>query len=63
MKVLRFLAVSIAALVGTSISGAQAPTEEGLLRGVARLDPFVLPLDKDSETCGINEGRVRQVLS
>lgn len=42
---------------------ASAQSGEGLLRGVTRLDPFVLPLDKDSETCGITDGGVREVLA
>jgi len=63
MKSLRFLAVLIAVLAGTSLVEVQAQTEEGLLRGVKRLDPFVLPLDKDSETCGIKDSLVRQVLN
>ncbi len=42
---------------------APAQTQEDLLRGVTRLDPFVLPLDKDSATCGIRDSDVRQVLN
>ena len=63
MRVLRFAVVSIAALVGTGICGVHAQTQEGLLRGVTSLDPLVLPLDRDSDTCGIQEDRVRQVLN
>jgi len=53
----------IAAVVAaTGISSVPARSDDGLLRGVTRLDPFILPLDKDSATCGIDESRVRQVL-
>ncbi|MDH3230423.1 MAG: hypothetical protein OEN55_11580 [Alphaproteobacteria bacterium] len=63
MTFLRFAAVFVAALVGTAIFGVQAQADEGLLRGVKRVDPFVLPLDKDSATCGIEDSLVKQVLT
>ena len=63
MKLFKIAAIAVAILAATGIARSQAQTPEGLLRGVAQMDPFVLPLDKDSETCGIKEDLVRQVLS
>ncbi len=63
MKFLGLAAVCVVALVGTGGPEAHGQTGEGLLRGVTELDPFVLPLDGDSETCGIKDANVRDVLN
>lgn len=62
MKFLGLPVVLVVVLLGAGGSDADAQSDDGLLRGVMRLDPFILPLDKDSATCGIDEGRIRQVL-
>jgi len=43
--------------LGAGRAGAQ--TEGGLLYGVERLDMFVMPLDADSETCGVTETKIK----
>lgn len=58
-RVARTAAVLLAA---SGVASERALSDDGLLQGVTRLDPFILPLDKDSATCGIDEGRIRQVL-
>ncbi len=63
MKLTRIAGTLLVLLGPAGVTPAGAQTDEGLLRGVTRLDPFVLPLDKDSETCGITDGGVREVLA
>jgi len=62
MKFMGFAAVLAVALVGAGSLDANAQSGDGLLRGVTGVEPFILPLDKDSATCGIDEGGIRQVL-
>lgn len=62
MRLARIAGIAALLLAASGVIPVRAQSDEGLLRGVTRLDPFILPLDKDSETCGINESRIRQVL-
>jgi hypothetical protein len=62
MKVTRITVMIAAALLCLGASRATAQTEGGLLNGVERLNLFVMPLDTDSETCGITEMKIRTVI-
>lgn len=63
MTIRGYIAFCAGLLAGFGNCTAQAQAEHGLLRGVERLEPYVLPLDKDSETCGIKADDVRQLLN
>lgn len=62
MKCLGLAAVLAVVLLGSGSLDAAAQSGDGLLRGVTGVDPFILPLDKDSATCGIDEDRIRKAL-
>lgn len=62
-KLTRIAGVTMALLAGTVLSPANAQSNDRLLRGVTGVDPFILPLDKDSETCGLDAAHVRRVLN
>lgn len=62
MKVSGITGTFAAMLICLGAAPAAGQTEGGLLYGVEHLDLFVLPLDRDSETCGVTEKKVRAVI-
>jgi len=59
----RIAGVAVMMMAVTGVCPARAQSGEGLLSGVTGVEPFILPLDKDSAACGIDEGRIRQALN
>lgn len=63
MKLTRITAMIAAALLGLGVPRAAAQGQGGLLYGIEHLDLFVMPLDADSETCGVTETKIRTAIA